>query len=65
MSAWDSASAGSWFRPETGVRKFLYSVYRIIESLSDVLILKAAGAPLRPSFFCLPKRKKAKKRAPC
>jgi hypothetical protein len=27
--------------------------------------LKAAGAPRHPSFFCLPKRKKAKKRAPC
>jgi hypothetical protein len=27
--------------------------------------LNAAGAPLHPSFFCLPKRKKAKKKAPC
>jgi len=27
--------------------------------------LKAAGAPQHPSFFCLPKRKMEKKRAPC
>ena len=37
----------------------------VFVSLRDELILKAAGAPRRPSFFCMPKRKKAKKRAPC